>query len=147
MPCKVVSRYLPLTVGGVWQLNFIRTRRPARTALCPAPHPALRTPPLTPRPAPHPTPHPTPRPSPHASPHAPPRLQSEQKWKQLAELATSRCEFGLAQRCLQAANDFAALLLLATSAADAPAVGRLAAAAATAGQNNVAFLSYFVLGK
>ena len=40
---------------------------------------------------------------------------SEQKWKQLAELAISKSEFGLAQEALHKANDFGGLLLLATS--------------------------------
>ncbi len=74
-------------------------------------------------------------------------FQSEQKWKQLADLATSKCEFGLAQECLHAARDFGGLLLLASSAGNANMVGRLGSAAEAAGQNNVAFLSYFSLGK
>ena len=40
---------------------------------------------------------------------------SEQKWKQLAELATSKSQFELAQECLHRANDYGGLLLLATS--------------------------------
>ncbi len=41
--------------------------------------------------------------------------QSEQKWKQLAELATASSKFDMAQECLQRAQDFGGLLLLATS--------------------------------
>ena len=74
-------------------------------------------------------------------------LQSEQKWKQLAELATSKCEFGLAQEALHQAQDFGGLLLLASSAGNAAMVSRLGEAAEKSGQNNVAFLSYFSLGK
>ena len=74
-------------------------------------------------------------------------FQSEQKWKQLAELATSKCEFGLAQECLHQAQDFGGLLLLASSAGNTSMVGKLGMAAEAAGQNNVAFLSYFTLGK
>lgn len=74
-------------------------------------------------------------------------LQSEQKWKQLAELATSKSEFQLAQECLHEAQDFGGLLLLASSAGNTTMVGRLGETAEKAGQNNVAFLSYFVLGK
>ena len=37
---------------------------------------------------------------------------SEQKWKQLAELATSRARFDLAQQCLHEAQDHGGLLLL-----------------------------------
>ena len=32
--------------------------------------------------------------------------QAEQKWKQLAELAIRRCEFGLAQECLHQVGCF-----------------------------------------
>lgn len=74
-------------------------------------------------------------------------LKSEQKWKQLAELATSKCEFQLAQECLHEAQDFGGLLLFASSAGNTGMVGRLGETAEKAGQNNVAFLSYFVLGK
>ena len=73
--------------------------------------------------------------------------QSEQKWKQLADLATSKCEFGLAQECLHQAQDFGGLLLLASSAGNAGMVNKLGVAAEKAGQNNVSFLSYFALGK
>lgn len=41
---------------------------------------------------------------------------SQQKWRQLAELATSKNNFTLAQECLQKAQDYGGLLLLATSA-------------------------------
>lgn len=73
--------------------------------------------------------------------------ESEQKWKQLSELATSRCEFGLAQECLHQAEDFGGLLLLASSAGNAEMVYKLGEAAKKAEQNNVSFLSYFLLGK
>lgn len=74
-------------------------------------------------------------------------MQAEQKWKQLAELAIRKCEFGLAQECLHQAQDFGGLLLLASSAGNADMMARLGATAQSAGQNNVAFLSNFVLGK
>ena len=73
--------------------------------------------------------------------------QSEQKWKQLAELATSKCEFELAQECLHQAQDFGGLLLLASSAGNLDMVNKLGVTAEKAGQNNIAFLSYFTLGK
>ena len=38
---------------------------------------------------------------------------SEQKWKRLAELATSQAKFELAQQCLHEAQDHGGLLLLA----------------------------------
>jgi len=73
--------------------------------------------------------------------------ESEQKWKQLSELATSRCRFDLAQECLHQAQDFGGLLLLASSAGNAEMVYKLGTTAEQTGQNNVAFLSYFTLGK
>lgn len=73
--------------------------------------------------------------------------ESEQKWKQLAELAINKCEFGLAQECLHNAQDFGGLLLLASSAGNVGMVAKLAQTAEKAGQNNVAFLSYFTLGR
>jgi len=59
--------------------------------------------------------------------------QAEQKWKQLAELATSKCEFGLAQECLRQAQDFGGLLLLATAAGNGGMVQSLADNAEAAG--------------
>jgi len=71
---------------------------------------------------------------------------SEQKWKQLAELATNQAKFDLAQQCLHEAQDHGGLLLLATAAGNAEMVGKLGASAEEAGKNNVSFLSYFLLG-
>ncbi|PIO34969.1 hypothetical protein AB205_0144280 [Aquarana catesbeiana] len=73
--------------------------------------------------------------------------ESEQKWKQLAELAISKCQFGLAQECLHNAQDYGGLLLLATSSGNTTMVNKLAEGAERDGKNNVAFLSYFLLGK
>ena len=50
---------------------------------------------------------------------------SEQKWKQLAELATSQAKFELAQQCLHEAQDHGGLLLLATAAGNAEMVRKL----------------------
>ncbi|XP_022653578.1 coatomer subunit beta'-like [Varroa jacobsoni] len=72
---------------------------------------------------------------------------TEQRWKQLAELALVQSQFGLAQRCLHQAQDFPGMLLLATSAGDANTVQQLAKNAVPAGKYNVAFLSYFLLGE
>ena len=72
--------------------------------------------------------------------------QSEEKWKQLADLATAKSQFVLAQECLHRAQDFGGLLLLATSSGNADMVGKLGETASEAGKNNVAFLSHFILG-
>ena len=71
---------------------------------------------------------------------------SEQKWKQLAELATSQAKFELAQQCLHEAQDHGGLLLLATAAGNADMVSKLGLQADQAGKHNVSFLSYFLLG-
>nr|XP_018896635.1 PREDICTED: coatomer subunit beta' [Bemisia tabaci] len=71
---------------------------------------------------------------------------STHKWRQLAELATSQGKLDLAQECLHNAQDFAGLLLLATSSGNAEMVRRLGESADSGGKNNVAFLSYLLLG-
>ncbi|KAL6038168.1 hypothetical protein STEG23_030936, partial [Scotinomys teguina] len=73
--------------------------------------------------------------------------ESEQKWKQLAELAISKCQFSLAQECLHHAQDYGGLLLLATASGNANMVNKLAEGAERDGKNNVAFMSYFLQGK
>ncbi|MFT7803266.1 coatomer subunit beta' [Arapaima gigas] len=73
--------------------------------------------------------------------------ESEQKWKQLAELAIGRCQFSLAQECLHHAQDYGGLLLLATASGNAGMVSRLAEDAERDGKNNVAFMTYFLQGK
>ncbi|XP_042342346.1 coatomer subunit beta'-like isoform X2 [Plectropomus leopardus] len=73
--------------------------------------------------------------------------ESEQKWKQLAELATTKCQFSLAQECLHQAQDYGGLLLLATASGNADMVGKLAEGAERDGKTNVAFLTYFLQGR
>merc|ERR1719384_2242571 len=72
---------------------------------------------------------------------------SEQKWKQLAELATKQAKFELAQQCLHEAQDHGGLLLLATAAGNANMVEKLGVQAEQADKHNVSFLSYFMLGQ
>ncbi|XP_071327805.1 coatomer subunit beta'-like [Trachinotus anak] len=73
--------------------------------------------------------------------------ESEQKWKQLAELATTKCQFSLAQECLHQAQDYGGLLLLATASGNTEMVGKLAEGAERDGKTNVAFLTYFMQGR
>uniref|UniRef100_A0A8C6WVY1 Coatomer subunit beta' n=1 Tax=Neogobius melanostomus TaxID=47308 RepID=A0A8C6WVY1_9GOBI len=73
--------------------------------------------------------------------------ESEHKWKQLAELATSKCHFSQAQECLHHAQDYGGLLLLATASGNAGMVGKLAEGAEEDGKTNVAFLAYFMQGR
>ncbi len=42
-------------------------------------------------------------------------IDNEQKWKQLAEMATEKSQFDLAQECLHRAQDFGGLMLLASA--------------------------------
>merc|ERR1719384_596413 len=72
---------------------------------------------------------------------------SEQKWRQLAELATKQAKFELAQQCLHEAQDHGGLLLLATAAGNGNMVEKLGVQAKQAGKHNVSFLSYFMLGQ
>lgn len=72
--------------------------------------------------------------------------QSGHKWKQLAELAMTLCQFDLAQECLHTAQDYPGLLLLATSSGNSAMVEKLGQSTQEKGINNVAFLSYFILG-
>lgn len=69
------------------------------------------------------------------------------KWKQLAELATGKGQFGLAMECLHHAQDYGGLLLLATSAGDADTLVRVGQQAASNGFNNISFISNFLLGR
>lgn len=73
--------------------------------------------------------------------------ESEHKWKQLAELATAKCRFGLAQECLHQAQDYGGLLLLATASGNAAMVDKLAEGAERSGKTNVAFLTCFLQGR
>eukprot|EP00117_Sycon_ciliatum_P018174 scpid38622/ scgid16887/ Coatomer subunit beta&apos; Beta&apos; p102 len=72
--------------------------------------------------------------------------QSEQRWKQLADLALTMSELELAKQCLKEAKDFNGLLLLASSTGDKETVQHISNDARASGKNNVAFLSCFLLG-
>ncbi|KAK6621782.1 Coatomer subunit beta' [Polyplax serrata] len=72
--------------------------------------------------------------------------QAQQKWRQLADLATQRGELALAQECLHNAQDFGGLLLLATASGDADMIKKLGDSSIENGKNNVGFLSYFLYG-
>ncbi|XP_071840387.1 coatomer subunit beta'-like [Apostichopus japonicus] len=73
--------------------------------------------------------------------------ESEAKWKQLADMATNKCEFRMAQECLHKAHDFGGLLLLASCSGDMDMVSKLADNAATSEKNNIAFMAFFLQGK
>lgn len=69
-----------------------------------------------------------------------------QKWSQLGDLATSTNNLSLAKECMQRAQNFGGLLLLATSTGDAELVKQLGEETLVEGKNNISFLSYFLLG-
>lgn len=71
---------------------------------------------------------------------------SQQKWRQLASLATQKGKLCLAQECLHQAQDFGGLLLLATSTGNASMIRKLGADADELNKNNISFLSNFILG-
>lgn len=72
--------------------------------------------------------------------------ENPQKWSQLAEVATKQNQFDLVKECLERANDFGGLLLLATSSGDTNMVRNLGELGATQGKHNISFLSMFLLG-
>ena len=74
-------------------------------------------------------------------------MQSDSKWKMLADLAIVKCQFGLAMECLNHARDFGGLLLLATSAGDAGTLDKLAELSTGDGQHNIAFMAHFLMGR
>jgi len=53
----------------------------------------------------------------------------------------------LAQECLHKAEDFGSLVLLASASGNVGMMRKLADSSKQKGQNNISFLSYFVLGK
>lgn len=69
-----------------------------------------------------------------------------QKWSQLGELAAANNNMPLAKECMQRAQDYGGLLLLATSGGDANMLRTLAESTLDGGKNNISFLSYMLLG-
>jgi len=74
-------------------------------------------------------------------------IGGEQKWRQLGDLAMNRCDLELASKCLQNAQDYGGVLLLASATGDASALSSLATGSGAGDKYNVAFLSYFMMGK
>lgn len=69
-----------------------------------------------------------------------------QKWSQLAELAASTNNLALAKECMQRAQDYGGLLLIATSSGDDDLLQKLGTDTLEDGKNNISFLSFFLLG-
>ncbi|XP_065314583.1 coatomer subunit beta'-like isoform X2 [Gordionus sp. m RMFG-2023] len=74
-------------------------------------------------------------------------IQSEQKWKQLAETCMTSGELEMAKSCLFNANDLAAILLLAECLSDSKLMQEVAEKATISKQYNIAFLAMFKMGK
>jgi len=73
-------------------------------------------------------------------------IDSDQKWTQLADLATESGNLEMAQECLHKAQNFGGLLLLATTMGNGEMIAKLASSSLASGKNNVAFLSFFIRG-
>lgn len=74
------------------------------------------------------------------------QFPSELKWRQLADLATVKGRFALAEECLKESNDFSGLLTLYSARSDRKALLDLADKAANAHKLNVAFLAAYICG-
>ncbi|KAJ8687564.1 hypothetical protein QAD02_023358 [Eretmocerus hayati] len=70
---------------------------------------------------------------------------SQQKWRQLASLATQQGKLTLVRECLENAEDLAGQLLLATVTGNLTMAEKVAAEADESGKNNISFLTYFML--
>ncbi|XP_072393406.1 coatomer subunit beta' [Diabrotica undecimpunctata] len=71
---------------------------------------------------------------------------SPQKWNQLAELAAATNNVSLAKECMQKAQDYGGLLLLATSSGDESLVRTLGETTQAESKHNLAFLSHLLVG-
>lgn len=72
--------------------------------------------------------------------------ENPQKWSALADVASRKNNMALVKECMQKANDFSGLLLLATSSGDAQMLKELGEAGSAQGKHNIAFLSTFLRG-
>ncbi|VEN34658.1 unnamed protein product [Callosobruchus maculatus] len=68
------------------------------------------------------------------------------KWSQLGELAASTNNLQLAKECMQKAQDYGGLLLLATSSGDEALVRSLGKTTEEEEKHNLSFLSYILVG-
>jgi coatomer subunit beta' len=72
---------------------------------------------------------------------------TEQKWKQLSDLAILHSKLDLAEKCLLSAQDFSGLLLLYTSTSNSIGIQNLATLSLSKGKHNIAFICLFLLNK
>jgi len=67
-----------------------------------------------------------------------------QKWSQLADAASRKNNMTLVKECMQKANDYSGLLLLATSSGDGEMLEQLGEMGTKNGRHNISFLSAFM---
>jgi coatomer subunit beta' len=72
---------------------------------------------------------------------------SEHKWKQIADLALTVWDFGLAEKAMWCSNDMSGLLLLYSSLGNASGMERLGLHAIEKGSYNIAFICLLLLGR
>lgn len=70
--------------------------------------------------------------------------ENPQKWSQLADVASRKNNMTLVKECMQKANDFSGLLLLATASSDEQMLKDVGEAGSQQGRHNIAFLSSFL---
>lgn len=70
--------------------------------------------------------------------------ENPQKWSQLADVASRKNNMALVKECMEKANDFSGLLLLATASGDAEMLKTLGDNGSAQGRHNIAFLSAFI---
>jgi len=74
-------------------------------------------------------------------------IGSEQKWKQLGEVAMRQSKFDLAEECMDNAKDYSGQLLLYTAAGKAEKLAALAEKTSDEEKTNIAFMSLLLQGK
>eukprot|EP00455_Lapot_gusevi_P000869 TRINITY_DN1036_c0_g1_i9.p1 TRINITY_DN1036_c0_g1~~TRINITY_DN1036_c0_g1_i9.p1 ORF type:complete len:466 (-),score=191.14 TRINITY_DN1036_c0_g1_i9:54-1451(-) len=70
--------------------------------------------------------------------------ESEQKWKQLGDLALAEFDLKLAERCFVSADDLSSLLLIHSSTGNVDGMKELAQRASTTGRYNISFIAHFL---
>ncbi|KAG2189488.1 hypothetical protein INT44_004630 [Umbelopsis vinacea] len=74
------------------------------------------------------------------------KVDTEVKWKTVGDFAMVAWKLGLAEECLERANDLSGLLLLHTSGGNATGIRKVADLALAKGKNNIAFSALLQLG-
>lgn len=75
------------------------------------------------------------------------KSDSEEKWRQLAELAMASLEFNLVEECMWKSEDYASLLMLYSANGSATKMSELAQVARSKGKFNIAFTALLSLNQ